>query len=116
MSKTGLVRWFNEDFLKKNDTIFWFIDGMLDQNYMKNFNKVYELFIKHKDDENFEKIKTKTLIIAGENDIGSTPEMSKNLSKVIKDSKVKIIPTGKHLCHIECSNDVNNAIKEHING
>ena len=115
MSKTGLVRWFNEDFLKKNETIFWFIDGMLDQNYMKNFNKIYELFVKHKDDEDFEKINTKTLIITGENDIGSTPEMSKNLSKVIKNSKVKIIPIGKHLCHIECSNKVNNAIKEHIN-
>ena len=32
-----------------------------------------------------------------------------------KNSKVKIIPIGKHLCHIECSNKVNNAIKEHIN-
>ena len=116
MPKTGLVRWFNEDYLKKNETIFWFIDAILDQNYMKNFNKVYELFVKHQDDENFEKIKTKTLIITAENDVGSTPEMSKNLGKVIKNSKVKIIPVGKHLCHIECSNDVNNAIQEHING
>ena len=116
MPKTGLVRWFNEDYLKKNETIFWFIDAILDQNYMKNFNKVYELFVKHQDDENFEKIKTKTLIMTGENDVGSTPEMSKNLGKVIKNSKVKIIPVGKHLCHIECSNDVNNAIQEHING
>ena len=116
MPKNGLLRWFNEDFLKKNKNIFSLIDGILDQNYMGNFNKVYELFVKHQDDENFEKINTKTLIITGENDIGSTPEMSKNLSKVIKNSKVKIIPIGKHLCHIECSNDVNNAIREHING
>ena len=52
--------------------------------------------------------------MTGNEDVGSTPEMSKNLSKVIKNSKLKIIPKGKHLCSIECADDVNNAIKEHI--
>ena len=61
-----------------------------------------------------ENIKTKTLVMTGENDIGSTPEMSKNLSKKIANSKVKIVSNGKHLCSIECADDVNNAIQEHI--
>ncbi len=52
--------------------------------------------------------------MTGENDIGSTPEMSKNLSKHIANSQVKIVPKGKHLCSIECSDDVNNAIKDFI--
>tara|TARA_B100000029_G_scaffold363088_1_gene356126 strand:+ start:3389 stop:4171 length:783 start_codon:yes stop_codon:yes gene_type:complete len=116
MPKTALFRWFNEKYLMKNTSVFLLIDTILNQNYMKSFNKVYELFVNHRDDEKLENIKTKTLIITGENDIGSTPEMSKNLNKVINNSKVKIIPIGKHLCHIECSNDVNNVIKEHING
>ena len=64
--------------------------------------------------EIFQNIKAKTLIMTGENDIGSTPEMSKNLSKKIPNSKVKIVSNGKHLCSIECADDVNNAIKEHI--
>ena len=64
--------------------------------------------------EKFEYIKTKTLVMTGENDIGSTPEMSKNLSKKIANSKVKIVSNGKHLCSIECADDVNNAIQEHI--
>ncbi|GIS66786.1 MAG: hypothetical protein CM1200mP5_5700 [Candidatus Pelagibacterales bacterium] len=87
---------------------------MLEENDMENFLKVYELFVKHKDNEIFKNIKTKTLVMTGENDIGSTPEMSKNLSKKIANSKVKIISNGKHLCSIECADDVNNAIKEHI--
>ena len=82
---------------------------------MENFLKVYELFVTHKDEEVFEKINIKTLVITGENDDGSTPEMSNNLSKVINNSYVKIIPKGKHLCGIEYSQDVNKAIKEHIN-
>ena len=40
--------------------------------------------------------------MTGEGDEGSTPEMSENLSKVIVNSKVKIIPKGKDLCSIEC--------------
>ena len=81
---------------------------------MNNFIKIYSLFVKHKDNEKFENINTKTLVITGEGDIGSTPEMSINLGKKIKNSVVKIIPKGKHLCSIECSDDVNNTIKDHI--
>ena len=115
MPKTAIIRWFNEEFLKKNETVFWFIDVLLDQNNMKNFNKVYELFVKHQDNEIFENIKTKTLIMTGENDVGSTPEMSKNLCKKIANSKVKIVSNGKHLCSIECADEVNHAIKLHVN-
>ena len=41
--------------------------------------------------------------------------MSKNLSKLIKGSKFVEIKRGKHLCSIECANDVNIIFKEFIN-
>ena len=114
MSNDALVRWFTEDYLKKNQERSEWISSILSRNNMKNFNKIYELFVKHKDNEDFKKIKAETLVMTGEGDVGSTPEMSKNLSKVIKNSKLKIIPKGKHLCSIECADDVNMAIKKHI--
>ena len=52
--------------------------------------------------------------MTGEGDIGSTPKMSENLSKVINNSKLKIISKGKHLCSIECADDVNINIKKFI--
>ena len=115
LSKKALKRWFTDDYINKNPKIYKKISSMLEENNMENFLKVYELFVTHQDDEIFENIKTKTLIMTGENDIGSTPEMSNNLSKIIANSKVKIVSNGKHLCSIECADDVNNAIKEHIN-
>ena len=115
LSKQALKRWFTDDYINKNPKIYKKISSILEENNPENFLKVYELFVTHKDDEIFENIKTKTLIMTGENDIGSTPEMSKNLSKIIANSKVKIVSNGKHLCSIECADDVNNAIKEHIN-
>jgi len=114
LSKQALKRWFTDDYISKNPNIYEKICSMLEENNMENFLKVYELFVKHQDNEKFENIKTKTLIMTGENDIGSTPKMSENLSKKITNSKVKIVSSGKHLCSIECVDDVNNAIKEHI--
>ena len=60
------------------------------------------------------KINVTTLITAGENDVGSTPEMSKNLSKMIPKSKFVEIKKGKHLCGIECANVVNITFKKFI--
>ena len=114
LSKQALKRWFTDDYLKKNPNTYNKISSILEQNNVENFLKVYELFVNHKDNEKFENIKTKTLVMTGEGDVGSTPEMSESLSKLIDNSKVKIISKGKHLCSIECADDVNMSIKKHI--
>ena len=115
LSKQALKRWFSDQFIERNPKIYEEITSMLKNNNMDDFLKIYELFVKNEDKEKFENINVKTLIMTGEFDIGSTPEMSKNLSKYIKNSIVKIIKKGKHLCSIECADDVNKSIKDHIN-
>ena len=114
LSKQALKRWFTDDYLEKHPNTYEKIRSILEENDIENFLKVYGLFVNHKDDEKLNNIKTKTLVMTGEGDIGSTPEMSINLSKVINNSKVRIISKGKHLCSIECADDVNMAIKKHI--
>ena len=52
--------------------------------------------------------------MTGENDFGSTVEMSKKLCQVIKNSQLKVIKNGKHLCGIEYADDVNIIIKNFI--
>jgi len=114
LSKQALKRWFTDNYLEKNPNIYEKISSILEGNNMENFFKVYELFILHKNDENFKNIKVNTLIMTGENDIGSTVEMSKNLSNVIENSQLKVIKNGKHLCGIECADEVNMTIKNFI--
>jgi pimeloyl-ACP methyl ester carboxylesterase len=75
---------------------------------------VYELFVNHKNDEDFKKIKVNTLVMTGEQDVGSTVEMSKELDNIIQNSQLKVIKDGKHLCGIECADEVNLAIKKFI--
>ena len=114
LSKQALKRWFTDDYLENNPNTYEKICLMLEENNMENFLNVYQLFVSHEDNEKFENINTKTLVMTGEGDIGSTPEMSKNLSNIINSSEVKIISKGKHLCSIECADEVNMAIRKHI--
>ena len=113
--QTALRRWLSADFLKKNPDIYKKIYSILDKNKRLDFLKCYEIFVNYVDDDNMlKKINVSTLITTGENDVGSTPEMSKNLSKMIQGSKFIEIKKGKHLCSIECADDVNITFKEFI--
>ena len=114
LSRQALKRWFTDKYLENNPNTYEKISSILSGNNMANFLKVYELFVKHKNDEDFKKIQAKTLVMTGEHDIGSTIEMSQQLNNVIMDSELKIIKDGKHLCGIECADEVNLSIKNFI--
>ena len=110
-----LRRWFSEDFIKKNPKIYKKIYSILEKNKRLDFLKSYDIFVNYVDDDKMlKKINVNTLIVTGENDAGSTPEMSKNLSKMIQKSKFVEIKVAKHLCSIECVDDVNITFKNFI--
>ena len=110
-----LQRWFNEDYLNKNKKDADLISEILSSNNHQDFLRAYKLFAYFKDDMiSYDQILNKTLIITGENDIGSTKEMSLELGKTIKNAEVKIISNGKHLSGIECSSDVNAIIGDFL--
>ena len=114
LSRQALKRWFTDEYLEKNPDTYEKISSILEKNNMENFLRVYKLFVFHKDDEIFQNIKVNTLVMTGENDLGSTVYMSTKLSDVINNSQLKVIKNGKHLCGIECADDVNIAIKNFI--
>ena len=112
---SAIRRWLSEDFIKKNPDVYKKIYSNLEKNNPKDFLKCYEIFVNYIDDDSMlKKINVDTLITTGQNDVGSTPEMSKNLSKMIQGSEFIEIKSGKHLCSIECTNDVNIVFKEFI--
>ena len=113
--RAALNRWLSNDFSKKNPDIYKKIYSILEKNKRSDFLKCCELFVEYNDDDKMlKKINVNTLITTGENDVGSTPEMSRNLSKTIKRSKFVEIKKGKHLCSIECADDVNITFKKFI--
>ena len=117
ISKLALKRWFTDEYIKKNPNVYEEFMKILTKKDedQKNFIKAYELFAYYKDEtEIIKKIKTKTLVMTGSIDPGSTPEMSKKLSNDLNNSSYIEINNGKHLCSIECADDVNINIKKFI--
>ena len=118
ISKQALKRWFSDEYLKSNPEIYAQFMKTLNKKPEDhlNFLKAYKLFANHVDDiEMIKKIKTKTLVMTGSDDLGSTVAMSKSLTKDLINSNFIEISNGKHLCSIECADNVNMQIKRFIN-
>ena len=118
ISKQALRRWFTDKYLDAHPEIYdQFIKILTrDGDNHLNFLKAYNLFANHQNDiEVIKNIKTKTLIMTGSDDTGSTVQMSKSLSDDLINSSFIEINNGKHLCSIECADDVNINLKNFIN-
>ena len=118
ISKQALKRWFTDEYLNEHPEVYdQFIKILTkDGEDHLNFLKAYKLFAYHEDNMIMIKnIKTKTLIMTGSDDSGSTVKMSKSLSNDLINSSFIEINNGKHLCSIECADDVNMNLKNFIN-
>ena len=117
ISKLALKRWFSDEYLKIHPEIYNQFINILNKvpKDHSNFLKAYKLFAYHQDNvEMIKKILTKTLIMTGLEDSGSTVTMSKSLSNDLINSSFIGINNGKHLCSIECADDVNIHLKNFI--
>ena len=118
ISNQALKRWFSDEYLNKHPEIYDQFMKILNKKPEDHYNflKAYKLFANHNDNvEVIKKITTKTLVMTGSDDPGSTVTMSKALSNDLIKSIFVQINNGKHLCSIECSDDVNINLKKFIN-
>jgi pimeloyl-ACP methyl ester carboxylesterase len=118
ISKQALKRWFTDKYLDDHPEIYDRFLKILTKDGVNhlNFLKAYKLFAYHQDNiDMIKSIKTKTLVMTGSDDSGSTVEMSKSLSNDLINSSFIEINNGKHLCSIECAEDVNINLKNFIN-
>jgi len=118
ISKQALKRWFTDEYLNNHPKIYdQFIKILTkDDDDHLNFLKAYKLFTYHQDNiDMIKNIKTNTLIMTGSGDTSSTVQMSKSLSNDLINSNFVEINNGKHLCSIECADDVNINLKNFIN-
>ena len=118
ISRQALKRWFTDRYLNNHPEVYdQFIKILTkDSKDHLNFLKAYKLFAYHQDNiDLIKKIKIKTLVMTGSSDSGSTVQMSKSLSDDLINSSFIEINNGKHLCSIECADDVNMNLKNFIN-
>lgn len=112
ISDDSIKRWFSQYYLENNPQVYNFFYDILERKNNQNFLAAYKIFVNSDQNPiNYNNFQMPTLIMTGENEVGSTPIMSEEISKKIQNSILYIIKNSKHGATIEQSKDVN----EHIN-
>jgi pimeloyl-ACP methyl ester carboxylesterase len=108
ITEESINRWFSKSYLKENPNVYKFFFDLLENKRNKDFIPAYKVFVESdKNNLDFSKFDIPTLIMTGENEIGSTPKMSEELNKDINNSILYIIKDAKHGATIEKDDDVN---------
>ena len=111
----SIKRWFSENYLHNNPQVYNFFYNLLEKKKDKDFLPAYKIFVNSDQYSiNYSNFKMPTLIMTGENEVGSTPLMSERISKEIKNSDLYIIKDAKHGATIEQSKVVNEKINKFL--
>ena len=115
ISLDSVNRWFTKEYLDKHPKIKEFFLNLLKKKKKEDFLPAYKLFVEADHYPiNLNNILVPTLIMTGENEVGSTPGMSKMLHQEIKNSELYIISNAKHMATFEKDKEVNLRISNFI--
>ena len=115
ISLDSVNRWFTEDYLINNPNIKKFFLNLLGKKKREDFLPAYKVFVEADHYPlDLNNILIPTLIMTGENEVGSTPEMSRMLHREIKNSELYIIPKVKHMATFERADLVNEQISKFL--
>ena len=116
ITNDSINRWFNPEYLKNNPDVYNYFLNILEKNKSEDFLPAYKLFTESDNYTlDFSNFNMPTLIMTGENELGSTPDMSMKLNQEINNSKLYIVPNAKHMATFEKSDLVNVEIDKFIN-
>jgi pimeloyl-ACP methyl ester carboxylesterase len=108
----AISRWFNEDYMQCNLEVIQQLKNKLMENDPTAYLKAYIVFATA-DQElwgKLEQISQPTLIMTGEADVGSSPDMATQMHKKIKGSELMIVPSIRHMLPIEGAGIVNKVL------
>ena len=115
ISLDSVNRWFTKEYLDKHPKTKDFFLSLLEKKKNEDFLPAYKVFVEaDKYTLNLNKLLMPTLIMTGENEVGSTPGMSKMLHQEIKNSELYIISNAKHMATFEKAKEVNLKISNFI--
>ena len=110
--ETTLNRWFDNN--PDEEPIKKLVKEYLLSVDKKGYSITYTAFA-HGDDvyaDTWSTVLTPVLLLTGEFDANSNPEMSKKLAKMIPNSHLEIIANHRHMVNLTAPNNVNKRIKE----
>ena len=111
----SIKRWFSGSFIKTNPEVYEFFFNLLEKKNNEDFLSAYKVFVESDQQNiNYLNFKMPTLIMTGDNEVGSTPLMSEGISKKIANSELHIIKNAKHGATIEQAEAVNQKLNSFL--
>ncbi len=115
ITNDSIKRWFSDSYLNNNPQVYDFFYNLLEKKKDEDFLPAYKIFVNSDNYKiNYNNFKMPTLIMTGENEVGSTRLMSEGISKEIKNSDLFIIKDAKHGATIEQANVVNEKLNNFL--
>jgi pimeloyl-ACP methyl ester carboxylesterase len=110
--RAAIERWFSPAFIAGNAEVIGAIERRLGTNDPESFLAAYATFAAA-DRElagRLHAIAVPTLVMTGELDQGSTPDMARRMAAAVPGARLEIVPGGRHMMPIELADRVNLAI------
>ena len=114
----ALERWFSPAFAAGQPEIVQEYSQLLQNNDPESFLAAYDCFA-HADRElagRLGAISCSTLVMSGEFDTGSTPDMARRMAAAIPGASLSILPRGRHMMAVEMADEVNAVLRSFLAG
>lgn len=116
--EASLSRWFTEGFRSNHPREIEKIEKRLRANAPEGFFPAYRLFA-DADAElagRLAAIRAPTLVVTGDQDSGSTPEMARRMREDIPGAMLRIVPGVRHMLPVEAADELNVLLVDFLSG
>ncbi|SDJ10214.1 alpha/beta fold hydrolase [Alteribacillus bidgolensis] len=112
----AITRWFNESYRQKHPHMIEKVRKRLENNDPISYLRAYKVFATADQEvwPQLSKITIPTLIMTGEEDVGSTQQMAEEMHEKCAQSELIVVPEYKHMLPIEGRKSVNKALHTFI--
>lgn len=108
------ARWFTDGFRARHPEIVQQRLDELKANDHRSYAAAYGVFAAGDVGDRIRAIRHKTLIVTGENDIGSNPRMARFMHEVIPGSTLEILPELRHSVLLEAPETISRLLLGHL--
>jgi 3-oxoadipate enol-lactonase len=112
----ALQRWFTPGFRQRFPKIIEAVRMRVESNDPDGYLKAYRVFATADLEvgSRLSAISCPTLVVTGEDDVGSTPEMTRRIAERITGAEAKILPGARHMACVEFAETISSLLSDFL--
>jgi 3-oxoadipate enol-lactonase len=114
VAETSLERWFSPDLREHRPELVERFRADLLATPPEGYASCCEAIARHDVRDRLESIGAPTLVIAGEDDPATPPELGREIADGVPDGRLEVLPGARHLANVERAEEVNRLLLEHL--